>query len=158
MKTPTLNISNTPWWHVIIKWKHFPCYWPFVRGIHQWIPLTKASDAELSCFLWSAPEQTVEQTTVCHLFSNQSWNTTMNFTILKQGTETNSTFSPHVQKVHAIAKCTIRWPLSVSLMVKIFFHSWEYLLLLSINHMSQPHTDEILELNLVWFLFYDSFS
>ena len=25
---------------------------------HHWIPLTKASDAELSCFLWSAPEQT----------------------------------------------------------------------------------------------------
>ena len=22
----------------------------------RWIPLTKASDAELSCFLWSAPE------------------------------------------------------------------------------------------------------
>ena len=20
----------------IIKWKHFPCYWPFVQGIHQW--------------------------------------------------------------------------------------------------------------------------
>ena len=20
----------------IIKWKHFPHYWPFVRGIHQW--------------------------------------------------------------------------------------------------------------------------
>ena len=56
------------------------------------------------------------------------------------------------------AKCTIRWPLSVSLMVKIFFHSWEYLLLLSNNHMSQPHTDEILELKFVWFLFYDSFS
>ena len=28
----------------------------------QWIPLTKASDAELWYFLWSAPEQTVEQT------------------------------------------------------------------------------------------------
>ena len=27
---------------------------------HGWIPLTKASDAELWCFLWSAPEQTVE--------------------------------------------------------------------------------------------------
>ena len=26
-----------------------------------WIPLTKASDAEIWCFLWSAPEQTVEQ-------------------------------------------------------------------------------------------------
>ena len=29
---------------------------------HQWIPLTKVSDAELWCFLWSAPEQTVKQT------------------------------------------------------------------------------------------------
>ena len=27
---------------------------------HWWIPLTKASDAELWCFLWSGPEQTVE--------------------------------------------------------------------------------------------------
>ena len=29
---------------------------------HRWILLTKASDAELWCFLWSAPKQTVEQT------------------------------------------------------------------------------------------------
>ena len=29
---------------------------------HRWIPLTKASDAELRCFLWSAPEQTFVQT------------------------------------------------------------------------------------------------
>ena len=27
---------------------------------HRCIPLTKSSDAELWCFLWSAPEQTVE--------------------------------------------------------------------------------------------------
>ena len=27
----------------------------------RWIPLTKASDAELWCFLWSVPEQTVKQ-------------------------------------------------------------------------------------------------
>ena len=27
----------------VIKWKHFPRYWPFARGIR----LTKASDAEL---------------------------------------------------------------------------------------------------------------
>ena len=40
----------------VSKWKHFPRYWPFVRGIHRWIPRTKASDAELWCFLWSAPE------------------------------------------------------------------------------------------------------
>ena len=42
----------------VIKWKHFPRNWPFVRGIHRsrWIPHTKASDAELWCFLWSAYE------------------------------------------------------------------------------------------------------
>ena len=37
-----------------IKWKHFLRSRPFVRGIH-WSPvnsLTKASDAELWCFLW----------------------------------------------------------------------------------------------------------
>ena len=34
----------------------FPCYWPFVQGIHRWIPLTKARDVELWCFLWYAPE------------------------------------------------------------------------------------------------------
>ena len=27
---------------------------------HRWIPHTKASDAELWCFLWSSPEQMVE--------------------------------------------------------------------------------------------------
>ena len=33
----------------VIKWKHFPRNWPFVREIHRsrWIPRTKASDAEL---------------------------------------------------------------------------------------------------------------
>ena len=41
----------------VIKWKHFPRYWPFVLEFTgpRWIPLTKASDAELWCFLWSAP-------------------------------------------------------------------------------------------------------
>ena len=41
----------------VIKWKHFPCYWPFVLvTVHRWIPLTNASDAEVWCFPWSAPE------------------------------------------------------------------------------------------------------
>ena len=31
---------------------------------HRWIPHTKASDAELWCFLWSAPEGTIEKTIV----------------------------------------------------------------------------------------------
>ena len=29
---------------------------------HLWIPLKKASDAELWCFPWSAPQQKFEQT------------------------------------------------------------------------------------------------
>ena len=47
----------------VIKWKHFPHCWPFVREFinHRWTPLIKASDAKLWCFLRSAPEQTVEQ-------------------------------------------------------------------------------------------------
>ena len=42
----------------VIKWKHFPRNWPFVRGIHR-SPVnscTKASDAELWCLLWSAAD------------------------------------------------------------------------------------------------------
>ena len=41
----------------VIKWKQYPRYWPFVREFtgHRWIPRTKPSDAELWCFLWSAP-------------------------------------------------------------------------------------------------------
>ena len=26
---------NVYWHDGVIKWKHFPCYWPFVRGIHR---------------------------------------------------------------------------------------------------------------------------
>ena len=42
----------------VIKWKHFPRYWPLPicagnSSVAGWIPRTKASDAELWCFLWS---------------------------------------------------------------------------------------------------------
>ena len=40
----------------VITWKHFPRYWSFVWGINRWSPFTKASDAELWYFPWSAPE------------------------------------------------------------------------------------------------------
>ena len=41
----------------VIKWKHFPRYWPFVRGIHR-SPVNSPhkGQAELWCLLWSAPE------------------------------------------------------------------------------------------------------
>ena len=46
----------------VIKWKHFRVSGPLLGEFtgHRRIPLTKASDAELWCFLWSTPEHTVE--------------------------------------------------------------------------------------------------
>ena len=48
----------------VIKWKHFPRYWPFVRGIQRWLVNSphKANDAELWCFLGSGFEQMVDST------------------------------------------------------------------------------------------------
>ena len=45
----------------VIKWNHFPRYGPLHGEFtgHMWIPLTKANDLELWCFLWHAPEQKV---------------------------------------------------------------------------------------------------
>ena len=37
-----------------------PLWWETTG--HRWFPLTKARDLELWCFLWSAPERTVEET------------------------------------------------------------------------------------------------
>ena len=53
------------WWQDdVIKWKHFFVTGPLCGEFtgQRWIPRTKASDAELWCFLWSVPKQTVEQT------------------------------------------------------------------------------------------------
>ena len=57
--TVSVNFATLPSsYDDVIKWKHFLRYWIFVREFtgHRWIPCTKASDAELWCFLWSAPE------------------------------------------------------------------------------------------------------
>ena len=43
-------------------WRHQMETFSTLLAGHRWIPLTKASDAELWCFLWSSPEQTSEQT------------------------------------------------------------------------------------------------
>ena len=47
------NLSHVFTYYDVIKWKHFPRYWPFVRGIH-WsprIPLTKVLMFSLICAL-----------------------------------------------------------------------------------------------------------
>ena len=48
----------------VIKWKYFLRYCPWWGEStgDRWIPLTKASNAELWYFLWSEPVQTAEQT------------------------------------------------------------------------------------------------
>ena len=55
---PLFLVWTSCWYDDVIKWKHFPRYWPFVQGINRsWLILhIKASDVELWCFLWSAPE------------------------------------------------------------------------------------------------------
>ena len=42
----------------VIKWKHFPRTGPLCGEFtgRRWIPLTKCSDVELWCFVWSEPE------------------------------------------------------------------------------------------------------
>ena len=40
---------------------------------HRWIPFTKAGKGELWCFLWSAPEQTVESTIQTPTVSDIKW-------------------------------------------------------------------------------------
>ena len=40
------------WWRH--QMEHFSALLALCAGIHRWIPLTKASDAERWCFLWSA--------------------------------------------------------------------------------------------------------
>ena len=58
--TPMEELKHNKYWHDdVIKCKHFPRNWPFVRETtsQQWIPLTKARDVELWCFLPSMPEK-----------------------------------------------------------------------------------------------------
>ena len=48
----------------VMKWKHFPRHWSFVRGINRWPVKSphKGQWCELSCSLWSAFEQMSEWT------------------------------------------------------------------------------------------------
>ena len=51
--------GNSPVTWSSLWWRHqlgtFPRYWPWGESNgHRWIPQTKASDAGLWCFLWSA--------------------------------------------------------------------------------------------------------
>ena len=46
----------------IIRWKHFPCYWPFVRGIHWSLVDSTYKGQGGGAWMFSARELRVEQT------------------------------------------------------------------------------------------------
>ena len=54
---PMLSWRRNTYNTMTSSWKHFRVTGPFSEEFngHRWIPLAKASDAELWCFLWSAP-------------------------------------------------------------------------------------------------------
>ena len=60
-RTPHVNVVMMTSWNGDIFRVSGPLWGESIG--HRWIPLTKASDSELWCFLWSAPGQTVQQTT-----------------------------------------------------------------------------------------------
>ena len=74
IETVTHSWRNDAWWqHSTYWWHHMEtlsALWTLCGGNHRspvnsghrWIPLRKASDAELLCYLWCAPEQIPEQT------------------------------------------------------------------------------------------------
>ena len=98
--------------HDDIKWKHFPRYCPFVRGNHRWplVPLAKASDAELWCFLWFAPELTIEQT----IESPVTWDTmALIMTTLKGKVGHSWKWYPDALSISHVAATRLtvgRWP------------------------------------------------
>ena len=58
--TLSSRLQNTWWRH---QMETFSALLAICAGEftgHRWIPRTKASDAELWCFIWSAPEWTIE--------------------------------------------------------------------------------------------------
>ena len=57
----------------IIKWKQFLLHWPMWGELtaDQWIPLTKANDAELWCYLWSVPQQRLNKQLIHHDLRHQ---------------------------------------------------------------------------------------
>ena len=58
---------------------------------HRWIPLIKASDAELWCFLWSAPDQ-VEDHFYCFYGHVVSWNLQQKGVVVWSAGDTRSGF------------------------------------------------------------------
>ena len=85
---------------------------------HQWIPLTKASDVELWCFLWSAPEQMVEQTNEMLVILASSCSLWHHCNVYR----------------HAVVPCTVSQQLDVHILVYPLMSKCTYIGLLVFLH------------------------
>ena len=91
------------WWRHQMETFSATTAWPFVRGIHRSpvVPPTKASDAELWCFLWSAPDQRLSKQSRRRWFEMASNNCQVNITI---GSNTESVIFQNINHVTKL-KC-----------------------------------------------------
>ena len=115
---------------------------------HRWIPLTKASDAELWCFPWSAPEQTVQQTIEMPV----NWDTTTLImkSLLCITFSSKFLWSVMTLKAHLVISHSTVIVVSYELCYVIIPHStklkgvyWYHLVRLSVRQCVCPSVDRI---------------
>ena len=94
---------------------------------HRWIPLTKASDTELWCFLWYTPEQTVMQTTEMSVIWDPIMLIMMSLLKIKKGAPVLLT--PYSRLAHNFENCFIsllHWKvLNFEIYLKGYIFSWK---------------------------------
>ena len=101
---------------------------------HRWIPLTNANDAEIWCFLWTAPEQKFEQT--IGDFRHHRVHYDVNVMHMKKGFQLPMVFQYGM--LISNARQIILQIISVRkwLILLLFFHRSRFALLL---HPGKPH-------------------
>ena len=100
---------------------------------HRWIPPTKASDAELWCFLWCAPEQTVELPVVWDAMMSTWHHCNMDKNIRHQ-----STTPPQKKKIlfcllTADSSLLDIWPPFPRQQFQMNLHEWKVCILIRIS-------------------------
>ena len=65
LRWSALLLFGTWWRHYI---KHFPHFWPSVRGIHRWIQLTKDQWRRVGRFLWCCRNELLDKHYSCRWF------------------------------------------------------------------------------------------
>ena len=122
--------------HDVIKWKHFPCYWPFVRGIHRspvksphkgqwrgalvfssicvwingWVNNREAGDLRRHRTHYDVNVMITKDHRTCHHHMCMNWTETGFF----------------LENIHAISVIWVRWPYICSLCQGFSFRIIKY--------------------------------